>query len=123
MVYKKEKVLELVRGYVERAKKVVKGGLDQARIYPLKEEGLWKVVSGSNDESGWRKDIGFVKGRFIDAVAYAVQQPGFCGWYCSLENMNNPHHGYVKKFVPQKIVFEELDSKSELNELVELLGS
>jgi len=123
MVYKKKKVLELVRGYVERAKNVRPGGYDNAGLYPLKEEGLWKVVSGITSESGYRKDIGFVKGRFIDAIDYAVQQPEFCGWYCTLENMDNHNHGYVEKFVPKKIVFEEIEARPELTKLAEFIES
>lgn len=102
-----ETLKKRVEGYIERAKKE-----DGLQLYPLEEVEVFRVVGGT-DSSGSCSGLGLggrygikhdlVRGRFIDAIVYAVQQSDFYGWYCSSDNMDNPHHGFVVKADIQKL--------------------
>ena len=95
-----------VRSYIKRAARKN----SNAPLYPLDMVGLFRIVGGTTDAgsasglcSGDRYKIknDIVEGRFIDVIAYAVQQRHFAGWYLSLDgNIDNNHHGYVEKIEP-----------------------
>ncbi len=68
-----------VKLYIQRA-----GVGDDIEHHPLDEVGYWRIISGCYggqfSEPGWQKPLkDIVYGKFIDAVAYAVQQKEFYG--------------------------------------------
>ncbi len=91
---------EAVRVYLRRAKR------EKLPRYPLAEKGLYKIMGGSGERSREEIQQPFVVGRFVDAIAYAIQQSEFGGWWCSLdkpEDVDNCNHGYVVKIEPHAL--------------------
>ena len=90
---KRAELVEAVKTYLVRVKD------DRVRTcYPLEEVSFWRVVSGTFGDYGTRNTVpnGFVHGRFIDALAYAVQQSSFTGDWMSFDP-SNCNSGYVEK--------------------------
>jgi hypothetical protein len=79
--------------YLERAKR------DREVInYPVDEVNHWKILSGSMGDHNERSFIGEVlHGKFIDAVAYAVQQFRFYSNLYSNEDPSNVDNGIIIK--------------------------
>lgn len=107
MIFSQERLLQQVQGYIKRAKTD-----KDVPFYPLHEEGIFRIIGGTNDMGsasglslGERYHIerNLVRGRFVDAVAYAVQQDLFYGWHCSADNMDNSNHGMVIKINPKEL--------------------
>ena len=90
---KRATLVEAVRIYLVRVKN------DSVRTcYPLDDVAFWRVVSGTFGDYGDRDTVphGFVHGRFIDTVAYAVQQSRFTGAWMPFDP-SNCNSGYVEK--------------------------
>ena len=68
----------------EEAYKRIKGYLKRSRSdtfvenYPLEKKAVYRIASRSSLE-GNRSTLGYIEGRFIDAIEYAVRQPDFLG--------------------------------------------
>lgn len=78
--------------------------------HPLEEEGYWTIISGVSRYYGRFNNImALVAGRFVDAIAYAVQQPDF-KLLCDGKLLCA---GYVIKMRPKK-----LDAVDGLEKLV-----
>ncbi len=70
--------------------------------YPPNKKGTWFLVGGRDDSTA-RMDMkpDLVKGRFIDAIACAVQQKNFYDVYGVEEgNPNYENHGYIELWNP-----------------------
>ena len=68
--------------------------------YELEEQGLWQVTPRLY--SGYEKDCEILRnkvlrGRFVDAIGYAVNQRGFYAEWCSEDNPDNRNNGHVRK--------------------------
>ncbi len=100
-----EELIKLVKLYLERVKK------DKLEDYSLKEEGYWVIIGGKNRYHGLRGVMAVVYGRFVDALAYAVQHPKF---YDVGRKPDHPNNGYVVKIEPKKL--EAMDGLEKLME-------
>ena len=81
--------------YLERARRD-----DLVENHPMNRIGYWRVIGEAGGGVGNRLGpIGDVlHGKFIDAVAYAVQQPGFYDAdLCSRDDSGNCNNGRVEK--------------------------
>jgi predicted NUDIX family NTP pyrophosphohydrolase len=112
----KKKLIKKVKLYLDRAKDTESFLVhNPIPSYPLEEEGYWSIMSGVNGYYQRHEPMAMVQGRFVDAVAYAVQQPKFYGYM--LEQHGNPGHrcnGYIVKLEPKKL--EAVDGLEELVE-------
>ena len=92
-----EEIATKVELYLKRASK----GINSSAIinYPRDEFGYWHIISGTTDYYiGYRKPLNtVVQGRFIDAVAFAVQQPEFYSDHQPEKDPSIGDHGYVEK--------------------------
>ena len=70
---KNNEITALVGGYLHRAKET---GLAP---YALTARGYWNVLGKMHKGLGTRESLKILNGRFVDAVAWAVQQDNF---YC-----------------------------------------
>jgi hypothetical protein len=68
-----------------------------AKIYQNEEFGYWHIISGLMVDGKRIVLEDVVHGRFIDAVATAVQQPAFYSLWGDSDNPNNAVHGRVEK--------------------------
>tara|TARA_Y100000310_G_scaffold338793_1_gene429485 strand:- start:296 stop:649 length:354 start_codon:yes stop_codon:yes gene_type:complete len=93
----KQELEKRINGYIMRIRRK-----DVPKI-PLKQKGLYRVVSGSQGNYSHRETLDVVQGRFIDAIAYAVQQPGFTGWWCGWDAPDNCNHGKLEQIDPVKL--------------------
>ncbi len=88
-----EELVEKVKLYLQRVQR------DKTiPNYPFGLDGFYRIIGGSRGDYGYRepmKDI--FHGRFIDAVAFAVQQNEFYTDWCSPQDPSNCNHGYVEK--------------------------
>ncbi len=106
----RDEVLQRVQGYLKNADTD-----KQIKLYPLEKEAVFRILGGFDCSKSTFGFTGerylihpeFVEGRFIDVIAYAVQQPDFCGLYCSLLNINQSRHGLVIKVEPSQIAKDE----------------
>ena len=78
---------------------------DPAKLYPLNHIGDWRVVGGQASKQGdqthkYEIEQPFIHGRFIDAVAYAVQQKGYFGWFCD-NSLDHNCNGYIEPYTPK----------------------
>ncbi|MFA5887514.1 MAG: hypothetical protein WC852_02290 [Candidatus Nanoarchaeia archaeon] len=105
----KDELAQKVRLYLERLNKSPE--LKKCS-YPLDETGLFRVVGAlrggyrgirmfaiySCEEEGHRNSMKTIfKGRFIDAIAFAVQQYEFYADFCDPKDPSCSYHGYVEK--------------------------
>jgi len=66
--------------------------------HPRDEMGYWRIMGGAMGDYGTREPIkDILHGRFIDAVAYAVQQSKFYADWCSHDDPSNCNHGTVER--------------------------
>ena len=66
--------------------------------YPLNEIAHWRVIGGARGDFGVQEPTKEVLyGKFIDALAYAVQQSEFYGDWCAQDDPSNRNHGGDKK--------------------------
>jgi len=90
---KREELVRKVSLYLERAEND-----SLVENHPLEMEGYWRVMGGAMGDYGHRTpEKNIVQGKFIDAVAYAVQQPKFYADLCSDDDPRNCNHGKVEK--------------------------
>jgi hypothetical protein len=73
--------------------------------YPLEKEGYWRVTGGLRNvdfDSGLPEGgyLGIFQGKYVDVVAWAVQQEGFYG-----DKMPGLDHttGIIREVVPKKL--------------------
>jgi hypothetical protein len=81
-------LVERVEAYLERIKEAHPAD-DPIQSYPLGKVAVWEIVAGYREDSeNERKTLArpYVKGSFIDAIAFAVQQPEF---YCADEEVHD----------------------------------
>lgn len=86
-----QEIARRIKGYLQRTRR------ERTRQYPLNEVGIYRIVGGSQGDRGERKELAIVQGRYIDALEFAVQQPGFLGDWCSWSMPENCNHGYVER--------------------------
>lgn len=87
----KQELENRIMGYVKRMNR------REVQKISLEEKGLYRIIGGNDDT------LGFVKGRFIEAIAYAVQEAGFPGDWCSWNFYDNCNHGRVERITPLSI--------------------
>ncbi len=90
---KEPTLAEKVRLYLVRAER------DHLLMMPLEKVGLFKLVGGDyGDQGQFRKQMKpeFVRGRFVDAIACAVQQSPFYGEWCGHEDPSNCNNGRIE---------------------------
>ncbi|MFH0701438.1 MAG: hypothetical protein V2A62_03300 [Candidatus Woesearchaeota archaeon] len=86
--------------------------------YPLESQGLYQIIGGVISEKGGREPLKeIVRGRFIDALAYAVQQPQFYAKFRPDDPCNN---GYVKRVKVCEPKYKGLLKKVKLPTIGEL---
>lgn len=98
---RQEELIKKVRLYLQRAEQD-----SLIENYPLDKKGYWRIMGGSRGTYGRRhrepmKDV--IRGGFIDAVAYAVQQREFYADWCSWDDPSNCNHGKVEKIEIHKL--------------------
>ena len=103
---------EKIEAYLQRIRK------ERLPCYLLEDTGLYRLVGGYLHEyvreyPTSRKDLNiFYRGRFIDAIAEAIQNPGyFCDWDNDIANCYN---GYVEKVDVKNIDIIKLSPKKGL---------
>jgi signal peptidase I len=115
---KKRIIVKKVKTYLKRI------GTDtdnKLKRHPLDKVGIYKLVGGDFGEKGDRYEMNpvYVQGRFIDAIAHAVQQDAFYGdWLgTGIRDVDNPHSGYVEllKTSPRKLNLDK-DLVEKLNQ-------
>lgn len=88
--------------------------------YPIEEKGHYRLVGGvygDGDSSRRKENTIVVRGRFIDVIAWAVEQDEFYADWCSSEepeNVNNCNHGHI-----EKVELKELPRDATLDSFVE----
>jgi len=87
----REELQKRIQGYLKRMRT-----RDVPRI-PLTEKGLYRIISGGYGDYGHTHTLGLVNGRFIDAIAHAVQQSGFTGEWCGWSLYDNCNHGHLER--------------------------
>ena len=92
---KQEKLVKKVNLYLKRAKQS-----PSVENHPIDREGYWRIMGGTTSAHGLREPMkNVVQGKFIDAVAYAVQQSEFYSDRdrYTLDDPSNYFHGRVEK--------------------------
>lgn len=97
----RNELLKKIQEYFERT--ITEPG--KLRKYKPDEIGHWRVISGAIDSESNRREISEVlHGRFIDAVAWAVQEKEFYSTTLTLiTNYSRYEHGIVKKVNIQEL--------------------
>lgn len=105
---KREELIRKINLYLKRAKEDT-----LVENHPLNRKGYWRIMGGGRSNYGRREPMkNVVRGKFIDVVAYAVQQPEFYADWCTSDDPSNCNHGTV-----EKIEVRELKDKG-LSEVV-----
>jgi len=86
--------------------------------YALDEQGIYEIRGGSRDTTGYNEIPGLFRGRFVDVVAYAVQQTAYYGEWISSDDAGNCNNGHVKKYDAPKMT-----DVPEVKGLVEVIGT
>lgn len=106
----KQKLIENIKTYLEIA-------IEERRRYPLEQVGVWRVVGGDGGD-GARRELGVYGGRFLDAVAKAVQTYGFyesADYSSIIKRRSTRNVGYVVPYVAPQII--ELEKEIEPSDL------
>lgn len=117
-----ENTQRLIQAYIEGASKKHN---PSANVYPLDQVDTFRVfggitivgaISGSPLGNRYKIKDDIVHGRFVDAIAYGLQQPGFAGWQVSLDE-HTLSSGFKNGYI-EKISIMELTPSKELDALL-----
>ena len=90
---KQEELEKKVELYLERAKQD-----PFVEEHPVNRQMYWRIIGGARGDYGDREPMKeILHGNFIDAIAYAVQQPEFYSDQCPPYDTSNVKHGKVEK--------------------------